>query len=58
MPRKNRPHSERRRKTKNYRNKHVKLEKDIKFNNKSWEDKYVDEKEEFGWEEYADKYNS
>lgn len=56
MPRKNKSHSERRRKTKQYRNKNIRLDsvpKPKKY--ESLDREYVDEIEEFGWEEYSDQ---
>ncbi len=52
MPRRNKPHSERRRKTKNYRNKNTKFEQEPKQKRyESLGNKYEDE----GWEEWNDK---
>jgi hypothetical protein len=54
VPRKNKSHSERRRKTKNYRNKTIRLDKPKSPRYKSLVDN-VDEIEEFGLEEYSGK---
>ena len=57
MPRKNKPHSERRKKTKKFRSKVAQLEKSQKTSKyKSLDDNYSDEIEEFGWEEYSDRW--
>jgi hypothetical protein len=56
MPRKNKPHSERRRKTKRYRNKTIRLEQEPKQSKYKSRD-FVDEVEDFGWEEYSERFD-
>ena len=48
MPRKNKPHSERRRKTKRYRNKNTKFDQEPKLRKYEKED-------DFSWEEYSER---
>ena len=54
MPRKNKPHSERRRKTKNYRNKNIRLEQEPKPKKYQSLDRDYDGEIE-DWKEYSEK---